>query len=83
MISETSKHMTRRPHKGRVSLFHESMADATSHLERANVNAKLIAIYELYLTGQGLVTMESCTPHLSHFLPLSRAHDFLGWDCFV
>jgi hypothetical protein len=47
------------------------------------INVELITMYELYLTGQGLVSMESCTSHGSRFLPLSRAHDLLGWDYFI
>jgi hypothetical protein len=75
--------MTCCPHKCRVKLFRESMTDVISHLDHANVDPKLIAIYKSYLTGQGSVSMVCCTPHYSRFLPLSRAHDSLGWDCFV
>jgi hypothetical protein len=57
MVKETSKHMTRCLHEGRVKLFRESMMDVISHLDHANVDRELVTIYELYLTGQGSVLM--------------------------
>jgi hypothetical protein len=83
MANETSKHVTRCQHVGRVKLFRESMSDVILHLEYANLDPKLVTIYESYLLGQGSVLMASCNPCNSRFLTLSEAHNLLGWDCFI
>ncbi len=82
-VKETSKHVTRCQHVGRVQIFRESMSDVISHLESANLDPDLVSIYESYLMGQGSISMTSCNPRNSQFLSLTEAHDSLGWDCFI
>jgi hypothetical protein len=83
VANETSKHVTRCQHVGHVKLFCKSMSDVILHLEYANLDPKLVTLYESYLLGQGSVLMASCNPHNSRFLTLSEAYNLLGWDCFV
>jgi hypothetical protein len=80
---ETSKHLTRCTHIGRVQLFRSSIADVISCLEVGNVDVKLITIIENYLLLQGGDNMVTQTPFGSKYLPLARIIDELGWDCFL
>ena len=80
---ETSKHLTRCQHTGRVELFRISIKNIISCFEQANVDVELITIIEDYLLLQGADNMVNQTPFGSKFMPLSRIVDELGWDCFL
>ena len=75
---ETSKHLTRCQHVGRVQLFRTSIADVISCFEQANVDVALITIIENYLLLQGTGTMVNQTPLESKYMSLSRIQDELG-----
>ena len=80
---ETSKHLTRCTHVGRVQLFRSSVADVIYCLEVGNVDVELVTIIEAYLLLQGSDTMVNQTPLGSRYLALATVHDELGWDCFL
>ena len=80
---ETSKHLTRCTHIGRVQLFCSSIADVISCLEIGDINIERITIIENYLLLQGSDTMVNQMPFGSKYLPLARIQDKLGWDCFL
>jgi hypothetical protein len=80
---ETSKHLTRCTHIGRVQLFCSTIADIISCLEVGNVDVELITIIEDYLLLQGCDNMVNQMPFGSKYLPLARTQDELGWDCFL
>ena len=75
IAQETSKHLTRCTHIGRVQLFRSSIADVISCLEVGNVDVELITIIEDYLLLQGCDNMVNQTPFGSKYLPLARIID--------
>jgi hypothetical protein len=83
LVRETSKHLTRCKHIGRVKLLHELIEAVVACLESASADPDLICTIETYLQGQGSTLMECCVPIGSGFLPMAQAQDRLGWDCFV
>ena len=80
---ETSKHLTRCTHVGRVKLFRSSIADVIYCLEVGNVDVELITMIEAYLLLQGSDTLVNQTPLGSRYLALAKILDDLGWDCFL
>ena len=80
---ETSKHLTRCQHPGRVELFQISVKNVITCFEQANADVELITIIEDYLLLQGANNMVNLTPFGSKYMSLSRIQDELGWDCFL
>ena len=83
LARETSKHLTRCTHPGRVKLFRSSIADVIKCLEVGNADVELITIIEEYLLLQGSENMVNITPVGSKYASLAVIHDELGWDCFL
>ncbi len=83
IAKETSKHLTRCTHVGRVRLFRSSVADVITCLEVGNVDVDLITMIEDYLLLQGSDTMVNQAPIGSQFLDYAKIHDDLGWDSFL
>jgi hypothetical protein len=71
LVNEISKHMTHRRHKGRVTLFHESLIDVTNCLECAHVDIDLVSVIEPLSTI--VHCRRSCRRHHCHSPPSSNA----------
>jgi hypothetical protein len=76
--NKTSKHMTQCSHKGRVTLFHESIHNVIVCLGFVNVDVELTTMAEAYLLGQGSISMESLTPSNGSYRDLNLMQDKLG-----
>ena len=81
---ETSKHMTRCQHDGRMELFRLSSETVLACLVEAHADPELVDLVDEYMTAQGERSMFDCLQSAhSKFAVLASVQDRLGWDSFV